>query len=272
MALLELLSAFTKISQSINNNITPECHLKLMVAPPQEGSFLLDLFVSAAACGGGSLFNQIEFIKYSKLAYGTLQGIIKIRDFLKKDPPISVKENNNGTTTITNGNNNQITINQNVYHLYTKPEIIQGLNKIIKNGLRDENATHLTIGTAKESYLTIDRLNVDEYLQPETQTDTSNDKIETEVNLWIVKPSFEAALNWKFVYKGRKIGMKVIDEQFNNKVNNGEPFHAGDQLIATVRIKQKFSDKYNTFIDDSYEILSVEQHIKRSEDESLQIG
>ncbi len=106
-ALAEILFSFSKISQQINSNITPECQLRLFVAPPIEGGFIFDLFVTANAVSGNNLFSQIEFLKYSKLAYTTIQGIIRLRDLLKKDPPISVQNNPDGTITVVNGNNNR---------------------------------------------------------------------------------------------------------------------------------------------------------------------
>lgn len=271
-SLAEILSSFSRISQQINNNVIPECQLKLYVAPPKEGSFIFDLFVSASAVSGNNLFNQIEFLKYSKLAYSTIQGIIKLRDLLKKDPPISIKNNNDGTITVVSGNNNQITINQSTYHLYEKPEIGQNLNKILTQSLQDDNAIELTIGAPGHPDLSIVRDKLKDYIQPITPINTLIEKTESNVNLWIVKPSFEPTLAWKVIYQGRMLGMKITDEIFNKKVSSGESFKAGDQLIVDIKIRQKFSKQYNTYMDDSHEVTHVIDHINRSDQEEMQIG
>lgn len=271
-SLSEILSSFSKISQQINNNVTPECQLKLFVAPPKEGSFIFDLFVAANAISGNNLFGQIEFLKYSKLAYATIQGIIKLRDLLKKDPPVSVRNNTNGTITVVNGTNHQITINQNIYHLYEKPEIGQNLNKILTQSLQDENAIELTIGAPGHPDLSVERGELKDYIQPITPINAVVEKTENNVNLWIVKPSFESALNWKVIYQGRMLGMKITDEIFNKKISGGESFKAGDQLIVDIKIRQKFSEKYNTYVDDLYEVIHVIDHINRSDQEVMQIS
>ncbi|NCC71036.1 hypothetical protein EOM09_05630 [bacterium] len=79
------------------------------------------------------------------------------------------------------------------------------------------------------------------------------------------KVVFKENYKWEFYYLGTKIYASLKDESFFKKIEKGEiAFRSGDRLIVTLEIEQVFNEAANTFVNDSYYILNVIEHIPRN--------
>jgi hypothetical protein len=91
----------------------------------------------------------------------------------------------------------------------------------------------------------------------------------TAARLNIVKVSFDSKLKWEFIFKGNKISAKSDDPIFQERIDRGESFAKGDILEVELAIKQKFDPTVNTFLNKSYKINRIINHIKREDEPTL---
>ena len=77
---------------------------------------------------------------------------------------------------------------------------------------------------------------------------------------------------WEFVYQGRKIHAKVVDEQFWNKIFSGQiRFANGDVLIADLRIVRDYDQTLGAYLDSDYYVQDIRQHLPRSNHDQLSL-
>lgn len=81
--------------------------------------------------------------------------------------------------------------------------------------------------------------------------------------------SFDKKLKWDFYLKGNKITARVNDLDFQKRIDKGESFAKGDVLEVELEIKQKFDPAVNTYINRSYRINRIINHISRTEQSKL---
>ncbi|MFA7676515.1 MAG: hypothetical protein WCY28_03875, partial [Candidatus Shapirobacteria bacterium] len=70
---------------------------------------------------------------------------------------------------------------------------------------------------------------------------------------------------WEFYHSGNRISANILDENFFNKIDTGESFAKGDQLKADLQITQIFDESIGTYVNESYAVIKVDEHIKRAE-------
>jgi hypothetical protein len=85
----------------------------------------------------------------------------------------------------------------------------------------------------------------------------------------IVKPSFDPKLKWDVLYKGIRISSWMRDEEFQSRIDRGERFAKGDMLAVDLKVHQKLDPSLGTYVNKSYEIARVKQHIPRAEQAKL---
>lgn len=70
---------------------------------------------------------------------------------------------------------------------------------------------------------------------------------------------------WEFVYQGSKIGAKVSDEAFWQKILAGDiSFANGDVLVADLKIIRELDKNLGAFLNREYCVLNVRQHLPRA--------
>ena len=90
-----------------------------------------------------------------------------------------------------------------------------------------------------------------------------------ETQVYIVKPSFDPKLKWDVLYKGIRITAWMRDKEFQSRIERGERFAKGDILTVELKVHQKLDPSLGTYINKSYEIVRVKEHIPRAEQKSL---
>jgi hypothetical protein len=85
----------------------------------------------------------------------------------------------------------------------------------------------------------------------------------------IIRISFDDKLKSDFYFKGNKISAKINDVDFYKRVDKGESFAKGDVLEVELEIKQVFETSVNTFVNKSYKIKRIINHILRNEQSKL---
>lgn len=70
---------------------------------------------------------------------------------------------------------------------------------------------------------------------------------------------------WEFVYQGSKVGAKIDDENFWQKILAGEvSFANGDVLVADLKIIREYDATIGTYLNKDYCVMNVRQHLPRT--------
>lgn len=92
------------------------------------------------------------------------------------------------------------------------------------------------------------------------------------LELPIFKPVLDKSKGhkWEFYYRGiKKISAAITDENFLERVNNGERFGRGDTLIADLEIVKELDQKLGVLVNKSYKIIRVYDIQRRQEQQAL---
>lgn len=109
------------------------------------------------------------------------------------------------------------------------------------------------------------------YYHPDTALvlqDLGQQQKESRESLIIRQPAFDPGLAWRFVWRAVKMPAKILDTEFQKRVENGqESFVAGDSLDVTLRRLQKYDPASLTYVDYHYEIVRVWRHNRRAKEQ-----
>lgn len=109
-----------------------------------------------------------------------------------------------------------------------------------------------------------------EYISKKSEEILEGEKnIVVSATLNIIRISFDNKLKSDFYFKGNKISVKIKDPDFQKRIDNGESFAKGDILEVELEIKQTFDKSVNTFINKSYKINRITNHILRNKQSKL---
>ncbi len=264
--LIKSLVNYSIVAQEASAYISLDSKINIKIKAIQKGSF--ELLLGVVADAGSNLFS-VEGIDYAASIVVIVGGLYKLKKWLSNNgEPEIVKYNNNNTVNIKNRNGN-ITISNNVLHIYQSSEKTrEGLKKTFE-ALKDTEEI--------ESFEIIDQENDEEIFHANKKDFDSmasdigdieqkkQKEIKIKQELSVFKIVFKENHKWEFFYKGNRIYALITDQNFINKVSRGEvAFRSGDRMVADMEIIQVFNETANVFINDEYFITKVLKHIPRT--------
>ena len=263
---VDMLGNFSVAIHQINENINPNRSLKIKIHAIEPGCY--DIFLSMKEFFFDMLTKHItkENISTAANIVAIFGGMLSIRQFLKGEKPKKV-EGKKQQTIIFNGDGNRIVVDNRAYKMYledqaTDTAIAHGFETLDADdsikGIELYNKNREKIFGAKRSeFVSLSKSS------PAPEKDL---KIkEKEATLTIFKVVFEGGYKWQFYYQGNKINATIIDSDFWDRINRGQTFSKGDTLIANLEITQVFDKTIQTYVNKSYTVKSIKQHIKRAE-------
>lgn len=262
------LLVFSEALKGINKNLRTGKKIEINIEALKPGSFEIhsvitavndnDLFSAIATVGG--VITPIGFV---------YTGIVKLRSWLKKRENREIDSINiEGDATIIKAKTGNTFVCSNVvYNIY---QTDQAVNDAISDQFRiteeDPAIDGLTISTAHES-VSIPKRDFSDLAE---KVDITNQNKKREVKerqaVYVVKPVLEKTptRRWEFIWHGNKISANIIDIVFLEKVEQGEfRFGTGDTMIVDLQINQVLSPVYDTWLNESYQITLVHEHLPR---------
>lgn len=260
----------TTIIQEINRELNNGKQIEIKIKALQEGSFLIHIDLVATTLDSlKDIFTKDNFNTAGSIIT-TLVAFIEIKKFLKGDN-VKSKEERHNKVKIENKNGDVLYIENFVYNLYeNNPVIEDSLAQSFETLENDNSITAYEITDKNENPLI--RVDSDEfpYLSIKSEKIQEGEKIiTTAAVLNIIRISFDNKLNSDFYYKGNKISIKINNPEFQEKIDNGQPFSKGDILEVELEIKQAFDKSVNTYINKSYKVSKIVKHILRNEQSKL---
>lgn len=260
------LMVFAETLKEINTELKTNKNIEVKIEALSPGSFEVQTIVSAI--NDNNLFSAMSAVggTISTISF-VYTGVVKLRSFLKKrDNEIikDIKQGENKTTIVTN--NGTIYICDNViYNTYNNSQII---NDRISDQFRilEEDAAidGLTLSTEEESFFVLK----DDFslLSQKVEIPGENKKkeIKNSQEVYVVKPVLvkSSTRRWEFIWNGNRISANVADVDFLEKMEKGEHrFGAGDKMLVDLQINQSLSPIYNTWLNESFQVVLVHDHI-----------
>jgi hypothetical protein len=268
--LISSLIHTTTIIQELNKYLDSGKKIEIKVKALEKGSFLIHLELLETTFDAlKNIFTKENIIVVSSII-GGLVGLIQIKKHLKGKPPKEIK-NEDSRAIIVNGDNNQISIDSNIYQIYENNTVINdALSQNFDTIDQDPAISAFEITDKKEKpYVRVERSDFKD-LSQKTEIIDENKKIIIEnTRLYIVRLSFEEGLKWDFYYRGNKISAKIADPNFQELIDNGESFAKGDVLEVELQINQIFEKSVNTYINKSYQINRIIQYHNRDKEQKI---
>jgi hypothetical protein len=265
--LLVSLMNFSSVMQEIQVAIAPETQMNIKVRPPQNGSFLIDMLITApdAVAKVASLITRDNISLVDNVLSGFV-NMIDLKKHLMGERPKSVKASNEANQVIVeNSDGNTIHIDQRVINIYQQvPSIDKSLTKAFEAVESDPAIESVRISDNDGRPLT--RVNNDEFkwmsvANGSTEPVTKREKILEGVHIRAIKLAFEDGSKWGFVFEGNKISANISDPSFWDRVDKNEAFSKGDTFKVNLKVIQRYDQTINEYLNDTYEVVNVIDHI-----------
>lgn len=257
----------TTIIREISQDLAARIEIKVKSTEP--GSFVVrfalealnDPLFQAQLAGAGTL--GLSVLK-------TFTELFKLRKLLQGEPPKSIHVEGDYYE-IRTGDNATIKIEKPTYRAYfTNPRVNEALAKTFEALESDRSIKGLEITDAEEHPLFEASRGDFAPMALTTSVPQVEERDEAEdTQVHIVKPSFDPKLKWDVLYKGNRISAWMRDNEFQARIERGERFAKGDILAIDLKVHQKLDPSLGTYVNKSYEIVRVKEHIPRAEQSSL---
>jgi hypothetical protein len=262
--LINSLIHTTSIIQELNRALDTGKKIDVKIKALEKGSFLIHIELIETALGTFKNLLTKDNIETASFVIGGLVGLIELKKFLggKKEKS---KSNEGDKVRIENESGDVIYVESFVQIIYERnPVVRDALSNNFETLDNDNSITGFEITDKNEKPLI--RVDRDDFhtMAIKSEEIFDDEKIIVQsANLNIVRLSFDKKLKWEFYFKGNKVTVKVDDPNFQNRIDNGESFAKGDVLEVDLEIKQKFDSTVNTYVNKSYKIKKITNHIKR---------
>lgn len=266
--LLVSLMNFSNVMSEVQQALAPDTQMNIKVRPPQNGSFLIDMLISApdAVAHTASLITRDNISLVENIVSG-LVGMIDLKKHLMGDRPARIYPGNEGNQVIVeNSNGNTFHIDHRVYNIYnSNPNVDASLTKAFQ-AIESDTAIE-SVGIKDNEGRALTKVVNDEFklmsvANGSTAPVDKRDIYKERVNIRAIKLTFEDGAKWGFVYDGNKITAGITDPGFWEAVEKNESFSKGDTFLVDLKISQQFDPSINEYLNKSYEVVRVLDHIR----------
>jgi hypothetical protein len=264
--LIESLVSYSCVAQETSAYLSQGEKVDIKIKATKQGSFAVELILKVAK-NTASLFSA-ENISLASEIVAIIGGLYGLKKWIAKyGKPEIIRPTDDENINISNKNGN-ITINKNVYNIYNeKPQVRENLRKTFAKLKEKEEIDDFSlkdIDTGQEIF-NVSRCDFSALASDDDEVEQRKQKvIKEKQELFVFKVVFKDNYKWEFFYQGIKIYALIDDKMFFSKIEKGEiAFRSGDKLIVDLQIEQIFNESANTFVNESYNVLSVIEHIPR---------
>jgi hypothetical protein len=262
------LLSFANLVQRISTLITDdEAIIDIKIKATTKGSFDVSLIMETFGSWSSIKhlfvsedYNAIkEIISILLGVAGAGAGIFKLYKHLKNKKPKALKENDNGSITIINEEDQEIIVAKNLLKVYQDIEVRNSIKEVIKDTLSKNGLSNISFKTSscEESISKEDSQYFDIPLDENEDTIIENEIISIYS---IASLTFKEDNKWTLHDGNTQIKATIIDKLFLQKIEDSEiAFAKYDKLKCRVLLKQNIKDK---LVKNEYIILEILEHIQ----------
>lgn len=266
------LVSFADAAKLANGQINPGYEVEVVVEALADGSFKAQ--IGAIYKSAGNLFSKenAKAVALSVLAAFIYQKTLA--------PDANVKVVVNDENVVIEDGDNRVVVPREVHDAMKEMENNNQFRSDVGRGFRAISAdpdveafgiTRRIYDLSPDFYVPKERIREagDEVLE----SDSPSREVEEIVELQIVRAILERGRRrWEFVWRGIKISAPVLDERFyDDFAAHRITIAPGDMLTAKMRIQQEKDPKTGIFLNKKYEILEIQDHIPRMQQQSVDL-
>jgi len=263
--LIGSLISYSSVTQETAAYLSPGVKVDIKIKAPRQGSFIILLNLIAQNVGDLFTKENIDLAASITVIVGGLYGFKKW--IAMNGRPETIKPAEDNSIEVSN-NRGKITVSNNVYNIYQEnPRVRENLRNTftkLKEMEEINNFSIIDVDTGKDIF----QVNKEDFSALASSDDEVEQRkqkvIKEKQELAVFKIVFSENYKWEFFYQGTKIYASLKDEEFFKKIEKGEvAFRSGDRLVADLEIEQVFNEAANIFVNESYHISKVIEHIPR---------
>lgn len=264
--LISSLVNFSTILQEINSEINSGSKIDVKIRALAKGSFKIDHVLSFPESKEGEI--PIMNSEQIKMKLDNIVEITKDLLELKKEFKGEIIEGTEqeDTIQILTDKGDIKFVNKTSIKIYNSNQEVQNAITNQFKALENEPAIEdFEIRDEKDEILL--KIEKDKFKDMSSKVDILTDrerKLTIKASLVVFKIVVEKGYQWEFFFKGNRIKAYISDDTFFKRIDNGQPFAKGDRLEVQLEITQVFDETLNAFINKSFEVKKVENHIPRS--------
>ena len=248
------------ISSAAKTTFGEKADVKAEVAGFEHGSFMTNLVISV----GGVVVPVLASADISTM-FEVVKGSIGLWRFLQGKEPREVEQTDNGIK-VTNNNGQIQYFNADTVNLVFNEKATDAVGKFVRDALSkdgvDSLAVHASVNDSPAELMTVAQSESQWFVPVALETPIFDQTI--PMILLIESPVFKDGNKWRFYDGANSFSASIEDEEFLQKVEDGEAFAKGDSLHVELRINQvRKGDKLST----EKTVVRVLEHKRKSRSE-----
>jgi len=241
------LGSFCHALKEIGLTLYPDYNVAIALKETRPGSFLVDLaFITAVSA---TLLQSLPVVDFAKQTLGTFIDLLELMKFLKGEPPLKTEEIEQGKVKVYNADNQILMVNQGTINIYGNVNVTSQITKGFDALEKAPDVEVFRIDDPKEGRTYKVLRKEFPYLSQITTKKTEEIKVD-ELNTFvkIIKPAFEKGLTWYVKIDEEKANVKILDDDFMEKIQNGLiRFGKGDLLEVKMEVESQFNPIRNDY-------------------------
>ena len=260
---IESLINYSTVTKEVSAYLSPQSKVDIKIKAPQEGSFII--LLNLVAEGVETLFDA-DNLNYAATIVGLVADLYTLKKWVAKNGrPEKIKHLENSVE-VSNNKGSTIIIDQRTFNIYQdSPRVRESLRSTF-NKLKDrEEITDFSIHSENKELFQVTKEDFPSMASDKEEIERIRQiEVKEKQELSLFKIVFGENYKWVCFYHGNKIYVSMKDQSFFEGISKGKvAFRSGDKLIADLEIEQVYNEAANTFVNDSYSIINVVQHIPR---------
>lgn len=210
------------------------------------------------------LFHSAEGVAALLAVIGALKGGIAARKKIRGRRIIRVESRENAEVVIILDDNDTLNVDTHTARFLGDKRAAEAMGKVLEP-LRREGISHVTFGEKEDTDTTVNKDELPFFETPSAEPKILVDEIRKMV-FSLISVTFRDDNKWRLSDGETTFFVAMEDERFLKRVDDGETFSKGDQLVCDVRVMQEDVDGA---LKTSYTVLRVFDHRRRPAQQTL---
>lgn len=269
---VQSLMSLSTIIKEVNYQVGNGPAVAVNVLAEDQGSFDVALQVIEVVKDNHQLITNGVTILGTIVA--TAVGLIQLKKFRMANPEAQANVKPDEVAFVNNNGDVLFQTNNITYNLYENNQAVNdAVSAQFQAVKRDDEVTAVSITAADKESVTFGRDDFEKLASKRVIEVEEKDEVIVPAQLTISKIVLDnSERKWEFVYQGTKIGAKLIDDDFWQKILNGQvSFANGDVLVADLKIIREYDQVLGAYLNKDYAVMNVRQHLPRNQPSQMSL-
>ena len=269
---VQSLMSLSTIIKEVNYQVGNGPAVAVNVLAEDQGSFDVALQIIEVVKDNHQLITNGVTILGTIVA--TAVGLIQLKKFRMANPEAQVSVKPDEVAFVNNEGDVLFQTNNITYNLYENNQAVNdAVSAQFQAVKKDDEVSAVSITGANQEAVTFGREDFEKLASKRVIEVEEKDEVIVPAQLTISKIVLDnSERKWEFVYQGTKIGAKLIDDDFWQKILNGQvSFANGDVLVADLKIIREYDQVLGAYLNKDYAVMNVRQHLPRNQPSQMSL-